>query len=117
MKSFRFISILTMTTILSIPSLASAKSYLEITLQINQSDRPAAAAVYTKYKQPFLMKVAGANSKELLVREDDVQVLHGFDTTAQAKAYLKTSLFNKDVVKELGPLLQAEPEVRIYEAH
>lgn len=90
-------------------------AYLEITLTVNEADRSAAAAVYTQYKQPFLNTVTGATSKELLVREEDVQVLHGFQTVADAQAYLNTDLFTKDVVGGLKPLLQAEPEVRIYD--
>ena len=90
-------------------------AYLEITLTVNEADRSAAAAVYTQYKQPFLDTVTGATSKELLVREEDVQVLHGFQTVADAQAYLNTDLFTKDVVGGLTPLLQAEPEVRIYD--
>ncbi|WP_262709469.1 hypothetical protein [Sphingobacterium thalpophilum] len=30
------------------------KAYLEITLKVNDADREAAAAVYSKYKAPFL---------------------------------------------------------------
>ena len=52
--------------------------------------------------------------KELLIRGEDVQVLHGFENEAEAQAYLSTDLFSKDIVGELGPLLKAEPEVRIY---
>ncbi|MFG3715008.1 hypothetical protein ACIBTZ_22010 [Micromonospora sp. NPDC049460] len=90
-------------------------AYLEITLKIDEADRSAAAGVYQQYKQPFLDTVTGATSKELLVRDEDVQVLHGFATTANAQAYLSTELFTKDVVEALSPLLKAEPEVRIYE--
>ncbi len=43
-----------------------------------------------------------------------MQVLHGFKTQADAEAYLKTDLFNNDVVTALKPYLQASPEVRIY---
>jgi len=91
-----------------------AKAYLEITLTIDDSDRPAAAQVYGKYKEAFLKQIAGAQSKELLVRAEDVQVLHGFDTVANAEAYLKSQLFTDDVVNALAPLLRAEPEIRIY---
>jgi len=90
--------------------------YLQITLKIAPANRPAAAGVYERYKTPFLNKVVGAKSKELLVRDDDVQVLHGFDTAEQANAYLKTELFTSDVVKALKPLLDAAPDVRIYQA-
>jgi len=90
-------------------------AYLEITLEVDEVDRPAAAGVYQKYKQPFLDTVAGASSKELLVRDEDVQVLHGFDTVADAQAYLSSELFTQDVVGGLSPLLKADPEIRIYQ--
>ena len=51
----------------------------------------------------------------LLLREEDVQVLHGFDSRASAESYLKSSLFGDDVVRELKPHLSADPEIRIYE--
>ena len=88
--------------------------YLDISLNIAPKDRPAAAGVYTKYKAPFLANVTGAKSKELLIRDEDVQVLHGFDTVPNAKAYLESDLFKDDVVGELKPLLQSGPDVRIY---
>ena len=92
------------------------KAYLEITLKVDAKDRPAAAAVYAKYKQPFLTSIDGAKSKEMLLRDDDVQVLHGFSTRKQAESYLSSNLFSHDVVSELKPLLKAAPEVRIYTA-
>jgi hypothetical protein len=90
-------------------------AYLEITLKVAAANRAAAAGVYTQYKGPFVSKVDGAKSKELLVRDEDVQVLHGFDTADQARAYLESELFQSGVVAGLKPLLQADPEVRIYE--
>ncbi len=95
---------------------ASPTAFLEITLKVAAKNRPAAAAVYQKYRAPFLTKVEGAKSKQLLVRDEDVQVLHGFDTPEHAAAYLKSPLFNDDVVKALAPLLEAAPEVRVYAA-
>ena len=89
-------------------------AYLEITLKIKNDNRAAAAAVYGKYKKPFLDKISGAKSKELLIRDEDVQVLHGFTSEDNARAYLTTELFSNDVVGELKPLLEADPEVRIY---
>jgi hypothetical protein len=89
-------------------------TYLQITLKVAASNRPAAAAVYQRYKAPFLSKIAGAKSKDLLVREDDVQVLHGFDTEEHANAYLKSDLFQADVVGKLEPLLASAPDVRVY---
>ena len=90
--------------------------YLQITLRIAPANRPAAAGVYQRYKAPFLNTVAGARSKELLVRDEDVEVLHGFDSAEQANAYLTSRLFTADVVGALKPLLDAEPDVRIYQA-
>ncbi len=96
-------------------SLGGTMTYLEITLKIQGKNRPSAAGVYSKFKHPFLTTIPGAKSKELLVREEDVQVLHGFDSVEHAQAYLKSDLFNKDVVIALKPLLDAAPDVRIYQ--
>ena len=92
------------------------KTYIEITLQVDPSNREGAGAVYSKYKQPFLTTIAGAKSKELLVRDEDVQVLHGFDSRDAAENYLKSALFNEDVVTALTPYLSGDPEVRIYDS-
>jgi hypothetical protein len=91
------------------------KAFLEITMKVSETDRPKAGAVYSKYKQPFLETIAGAESKDLLLREEDVQVLHGFDSRASAESYLTSPLFGNDVVSELKPFLAADPEIRIYE--
>jgi hypothetical protein len=91
------------------------RAYLEITMKVSGADRAKAGAVYSKYKQPLLAKIAGAESKDLLLREEDVQVLHGFDSRASAESYLKSALFGNDVVGELKPYLMADPEIRIYE--
>ena len=90
-------------------------AYLQITLKISRENRPAAAAVYLKYKEPFLSQIDGATSKDLIMRNEDVQVLHGFESKQQASAYLSSELFSKDIVGELGPLLASDPEVRVYE--
>ncbi|MFT3720433.1 hypothetical protein [Pseudorhodoferax sp.] len=89
--------------------------YLQITLQIADANRAAAAGIYQKYKAPFLATIAGAQSKALLVRAEDVQVLHGFDTQENANGYLRSELFTADVVGGLEPLLDAAPDVRIYQ--
>ena len=91
------------------------KAYLEITLQVAAENLSKAGAVYTKYREPFLSGVPGAKSKDLLMRKEDVQVLHGFDSKANAEKYLSSKLFQEDVVSALKPFLTADPEVRIYE--
>ena len=73
------------------------KAYLEITMQIAPANRPAAAKVYQDYRAPFLSNITGALSKELLVRDLDVQVIHGFDSPEHAQAYLTSDLFKNDV--------------------
>jgi len=90
-------------------------AYLQITLDITSENRAAAAGIYQKYKTPFLTTIDGATSKELLVRDEDVQVLHGFRTAAQAQAYLNSPLFTQDVVAGLKPYLNNAPDVRIYD--
>ena len=88
--------------------------YLQITLNVAAKDRPAAAAIYSRFRGPFLAEAKGAKSKDLLIRDEDVQVLHGFDTVENADTYLASALFNQDVVTALKPLLQGAPDVRVY---
>lgn len=90
-------------------------AYLEINLYIKDENRPKAVEVYTKYKDEFLKTIKGATSKELLVRDENVAVLHGFDSVENAKAYLKTKLFNDDVATALSKLWFKDPDIRIYQ--
>ncbi|MEE3439184.1 MULTISPECIES: hypothetical protein [Ruminococcus] len=90
------------------------KAYLQITMKISNDNRPAAAKVYTDYRQPFLDTIKGALTKDLLIRDEDVQVLHGFDSAENAQAYLSSELFQNDVFVGLKPLWDADPEVKIY---
>ena len=90
------------------------KAYLEITLFIPAGKREKAAKLYTDYRKPFLDTIQGALSKNLLIRDEDVQVVHGFKSTDDAAAYLKSKLFNDDVVVGLQPLWDKAPDVRIY---
>lgn len=89
-------------------------AYLEITMKIKNANRPAAAMVYTNYRKAFLDTIPGALSKELLVREEDVQVLHGFDSMEHAQEYLNSKLFQDDVFVNLKPLWSTDPDVKIY---
>ncbi len=94
--------------------MADVKAYLEITMVIDEENRPAAAKVYADYRGPFLGQIEGALTKELLVREADVQVLHGFDSVEHANAYLESALFNDDVATGLKPTWSADPKIAIY---
>jgi hypothetical protein len=69
------------------------KAHLEITLEVDPADRAVAAGVCDEYERPFPQTVPGATSKPLLIRDEDVQVLHDFQTVADAKAYLASDLF------------------------
>jgi hypothetical protein len=93
-----------------------ASTFLEITLPIAGEHRRAAAAVYEKYRTPFLSTITGAESKQLLIRPEDVQVLHGFDSKTHAEQYLQSALFQNDVVTALRPYLGGTPDIRIYES-
>lgn len=112
LSAFAAIALLTLTSMTM--DTHETKAYLEITLNIKPENRAQAVKVYLNYKEPFLQQINGATSKDLLVRMEDVQVLHGFESEAAAKAYLTTDLFENDVVRELKPLLESGPEVRIY---
>lgn len=90
------------------------KAYLQITMKISNDNRPAAAKVYTDYRQPFLDTIKSALTKDLLIRDEDVQVLHGFNSAENAQAYLSSELFQNDVFVGLKPLWDADPEVKIY---
>ncbi len=92
----------------------TVKAYLEITMKIDEANRPAAAKVYTDYRGPFLNTIEGALTKDLLIRDEDVQVLHGFDSSEHAAAYLSSEMFKNDVFVGLQPLWSADPEVKIY---
>ena len=92
----------------------SPKAYLEVTMTINPENRPAAAKVYSDYRLPFLNTIPGALTKELLIRDEDVQVIHGFDSMEHAKAYLTTELFQNDVVTGLKPTWAKDPDIRFY---
>ena len=90
------------------------KAYLEITMKIPAENRTAAAKVYSNYRTPFLKTIAGALTKQLLVRDEDVQVLHGFENAETARAYLESELFKNDVFVSLKPLWSEDPAVSIY---
>jgi hypothetical protein len=90
------------------------KAYLQITMKINSENRSAAAKVYNDYRGPFLNEIKGALTKNLLIRDEDVQVLHGFDSVENAQAYLSSDMFKNDVFVGLKDLWTMAPDVRIY---
>jgi hypothetical protein len=53
---------------------------------------------------------------EAVVRCSDSVVFNWWQSREQANAYLTSGLFTSDIVGALKPLLDAEPDVRIYKA-
>ena len=95
--------------------MSQVKAYLQITLDIPNESLPAVAKVYNDYRKPFLDTIEGAVSKNLLIRTEDVQVLHGFDSVEHAQNYLQSDMFKNDVFVGLQPLWKQDPDVRIYD--
>ncbi|RAP44777.1 MAG: hypothetical protein BZ134_02435 [Methanosphaera sp. SHI1033] len=93
----------------------AVEAYLQVMMTINKENREAAAKVYNDYRQPFLDDIEGALTKELLIRDEDVQVIHGFDSMEHAKAYLDSELFTKKVAPGLQSTWAADPDIRFYE--
>lgn len=83
-------------------------------MKISDENRAAAKKVYTDYRKPFLDTIDGALTKDLLIRKEDVQVLHGFDSVEHANNYLTSDLFKNDVFVGLKPLWEEDPEIRIF---
>ncbi|WP_342759329.1 hypothetical protein [Kineothrix sedimenti] len=50
----------------------------------------------------------------LLIREEDVQVLHDFDSMKNTLTYLSSSMLQDNVFLRLKPLWNGEPDVKIY---
>jgi len=90
-------------------------AFLEMTLKVRPQNRSEAASVYVKYRKPFLSEIPGAQSKRLLIRSEDLQILYGFRKTEYAKAYLESNFFVNKITKDLEPYLETEPEARIYD--
>ena len=55
----------------------------------------------------------GTPSVEYVTKPNKVS--RGFESVTHANDYLASDLFTGDVVRELGPLLQADPEIRVFD--
>ena len=88
----------------------NVKAYLEITMKIDAANRPAAAKVYTDYRQPFLTTIKGAfDERPAHPAMKTVQVLHGFDSTEHAQAYLTSDLFKKRRLRRTSASVDRRP--------
>lgn len=81
-------------------------------MQISEANRPAAVKVYTDYRQPFLDTIEGALTKDLLVRDEDVQVLHGFDSVERVKGLPGKRPVQRRRRNRLGPYVGRRPQHR-----
>lgn len=84
-------------------------------MTIPEENRVAAAKIYATYRQPFLDTIPGALTKQLLIRNENVQVLHGFDSVTHPKDYQTSEMFAKHGFSELQPIWSIDPDVRIYQ--
>ncbi len=93
----------------------AVRAYLQMTLQIPQTKREEAITkVYLPNRQRFLERVAGAVSMDMLVREEDLQILVGFDTLENARAYLASSA-GKEITSQLAGYARKEPVTAFYD--
>ena len=65
----------------------SVESVINRLMTIPEENRIAAAKIYATYRQPFLDTIPGALTKQLLIRDENVQVLHSFDSVTHPKDY------------------------------
>jgi len=66
------------------------KACLELTLKIDAADRVVAAQVYSTYKAPILKSIPGSRSRELHVRDHDVQMSQCRQTLFSASGSFST---------------------------
>ena len=78
-------------------------------MKINPENRAAAAKVYTDYRQPFLDTIEGALTKELLIRNEDVQVIHVSIAWNTQRHILKQICLAMMSLKDSSQLGQANP--------
>jgi hypothetical protein len=100
------------------PSIQPAiRAHLLITVKISESRREEMIdQVYEPNRTRFLERISGAISKNLLLRREDIAVLHGFDTVESAEAYLQSDLYNQ-VVQLLAEYQEENPTVALYSVH
>ena len=92
-------------------STMQVKAYLQITMQISEANRPAAVKVY-RLSPAVLDTIEAALTKDLLVRDEDVQVLHGFDSVERAKGLPGKRPVQRRRRNRLGPYVGRRPQHR-----
>lgn len=92
------------------------KAYLSVNMKIDSGKLPEVTRVYTSYWEQFLKTIHGARTKDLVIRNEDVQILHSFNSVEDAVGFLSSEMFQKAVFIDLQPYWNDELNVRIYTA-
>ena len=92
------------------------KAYLSVNMKIDSSRLPEVTKVYTNYWEKFLRTIHGARTKDLVIRNEDVQILHSFNSVEDAVGFLSSEMFQRAVFIDLQPYWNDELNVRIYTA-
>ncbi len=95
----------------------AVRAHLLIRVKIDESRREEMIdKVYEPNRTRFLERISGAISKNLLVRPEDIAILHGFDTRESAEAYLQSSLYQQ-IVNGIADYQEENPSVALYNVH
>ncbi len=93
------------------------RAHLLITVKVDSSRRAALIdQVYEPNRTRFLQKIPGAVSKNLLLRREDLAILHGFDTAENAEAYLHSDLYG-ELLRQLADYQEENPVAALYNTH
>ena len=93
----------------------AVRSFLQMTLLVSQARREEAITkVYLPNRQRFLERVEGAVSMDLLFREEDIQVLVGFDTLEHARSSLESPA-GKEMVSQFAGFTREAPRTALYD--
>ena len=93
------------------------RAYLQETFTLASTSREEMILqVYAPHRPRFLGRVAGAVSINLLLREEDVQILYGFDTLESAKSFLESAYFG-ETDDLLAKYRKGSAALALYAAH
>lgn len=92
----------------------AVRAYLQITLLIPPERREEAISkVYLPNRLRILDRIEGAVSMDWLARQEDVQVLLGFDTLERAQGY-QESPSGRELTDALGAYAAKAPQPVLY---
>ncbi len=92
----------------------SVRAYLQISLPVPQSRRDEAITrIFLPGRQRFAEQAEGGVSMDMLVRNEDIQVLAGFDTLESARLF-QNSPAGKELLGQLAAMAEKNPGTAIY---